>query len=106
MNMIFHEMTFKLIYLHLFEEIIDDISELYFEFPIYNLLTVFWTEYYVICAICICDMWHMWIEKWLQYIKIPLQFLSVGNIVTIFLFGCRNARSFRIPPGRARGLRH
>ena len=102
--MIFHEVTFKFFYLHLFEKIIDDVSELYFEFPVYNLLTVFWTEYYMVCAICICDMWHMWIEKWLQYIKIPLQFLSVGNIVTIFLFDCRNARSFRIPPGRASGL--
>jgi hypothetical protein len=46
----------------------------------------------------------MWIEKRLQYIKIPLQFLSVGNIVTFFLFDYRNAKGFRVPPGRARGL--
>jgi len=104
--MIFHKMTFEFFYLHLFEKIIYDISQLYFEFPIYNLLTVFGTKYYVVGTICISYMWHMWIKKWLQYIKIPLQFLSVGNIVTIFLFGCRNAISFRIPPGKARGLIH
>ena len=105
-NVIFHEVTFKFFYLHLFEESIDDISKLYFECTVYNLLTVLWTKYYVVCAICICDMWHMWVEKRLQYIKIPLQFLSVGNIVTFFLFCCRNARGFLVPPSRARGLIH
>lgn len=106
MNMVSHKVTFKLLYLHLFEKSIEDSSELYFEFPVYNLLTVFWTEYYVVGTICICYMWHMWVEKRLQYIKIPLQFLSVGNIVTFFLFYCRNAIGFWVPPGKARGLIH
>ena len=47
-NVIFYEVTFKFFYLHLFEESIDDISKLYFECTVYNLLTVLWTKYYLI----------------------------------------------------------
>jgi hypothetical protein len=50
------KISFYLFYLHLFEDIIEDISELCFEFSIYNLLTVFWTKYDVVGTLVISEV--------------------------------------------------
>jgi hypothetical protein len=70
MNMIFWKVSLYFFYLHLFENIIDDISELHFEFSVYNFLTVLWTKYNVIGTVMFCVRHR--IEKRLQYIKFIL----------------------------------
>jgi hypothetical protein len=84
MDVIYREVTFYFFYLHLFENIIDDISELYFKFSVYNFLAVFWTKYDVVGTEIIGSMCHE-LKKDYNINDLPRVFLHVQDIVIFFL---------------------
>ena len=97
------KITLYFFYLHLFEDIIENISELCFEFSVYNFLTVFWTKYDVVGTEIIGSMCHG-LKKDYNISDLLRVFLHSAGYCNLFSDQGMNGRTLGIPPTRGGGL--